>query len=92
MANQRTRKGISISTAMVHQTAMMGRPCRMENWHRFVVNGKVILFLIYSSVMRTHNDDVEPWREFRYAIFEGYRSHGGGIFSDSAVIGKWTGK
>ena len=82
MANQRTRKGIPISTAMRHQTTMMGRPCRMETWHRFEVEGKIILFLIYSSAVRVNDPDLKPWREYRYAIFEGWKPHGGGIFSE----------
>jgi len=54
----------------------------METWHRFEVEGKIILFLIYSSAVRVNDPDLKPWREYRYAIFEGWKPHGGGIFSE----------
>jgi hypothetical protein len=78
MARGRAKNEITIARAMEKARRTMGRPVRMETYRRFKIGNTHVLVLFYSCVYS------EIGRQYRYEIFEGLRSHGGGIIDNDS--------
>jgi len=64
---------ITLAAAMEKATrTMWPRPVRRESYRRATVNGVHVLILFYSC-------NYDWGREYRYEVFEGLRSQGGGV-------------